>query len=273
MNQRKKTFMIISLIQPVVGDQKEDNLAQIQNLIEKAICDKTDMIVLPELWNTPFINEEILIHQDEWDYFIPALCALAREHNVWIIAGTLPRREQENLYNSCAVINNHGKIIEIADKTHLLEVHTHKNTYREGDVFTPGSKLKAIQTPWGKIGILICLDNRFPETARYLAKDCIMIAAPCGFNDKVGPVHWRALFKTRAMENEVFYCAVNPAKASYSTYSSYGHSLIAGPDGKVIAQMDEKPGVMSVEIDPDQVTKIRTRSPFWDLRRPDLYSK
>ncbi|MGM9961368.1 MAG: nitrilase-related carbon-nitrogen hydrolase [Allobaculum sp.] len=264
--------MIVSLLQPVVSDTPSENLKQVCDMIcHTANLDHTDLVILPELWNTPFINEDILKHQDEWEYYIPALRILARFFSIWIIAGTLPRKDEEQLYNSCAIINDQGEIVETADKTHLLEVHTRKNTYRESDVFTPGDVLKTIQTPWGRIGILICFDNRFPETARAIAHDCFMIAAPCGFNDKVGPLHWDALFKTRSMENEVFYCAVNPARAEYSTYSSYGHSLITGPDGRILKQLDDKPGILTLEIDPDQVEKIRTRSPFWNLRRPELY--
>lgn len=264
--------MIVSLIQPIVSAMPAENLEQVCSLIRGAAnVDHADMVVLPELWNTPFINADILKHQDEWPYYIPPLQVLARSLSIWIIAGTLPRKDGENLYNSCAIINDQGEIVEIADKTHLLQVRTKKNAYRESAVFTPGDQLKTIHTPWGKIGVLICFDNRFPETARSIAQDCFMIVAPCGFNDKVGPLHWDALFKTRSMENEVFYCAVNPARAEYSTYSSYGHSLITGPDGRILKQLDDKPGILTLEIDPDQVEKIRTRSPFWNLRRPELY--
>lgn len=265
--------MIVSLLQPIVSDSKQKNLEQVLALIDlAALHDHTDLVVLPELWNTPFINKEILKHQDEWDDYIQPLQQAAKSLSIWIIAGTLPRKENDLLYNSCAVIDANGEIVGIADKTHLLEVHTTNHTYDEKDVFTDGNQFKSFLTPWGKIGILICMDNRFPEAARTIAQDCFMIAAPCGFNDKVGPIHWDALFKTRAMENQIFYLAANPAKQNYATYTSYGHSLVVGPDGKIVDQLDENPGVLSVEIDPKQVDQIRKRTPYWDLRRKDLYS-
>lgn len=264
--------MIVSLLQPLVLDSKQKILEQVLSLIElAALRDHTDLVVLPELWNTPFINAEILKHQDEWDDYIHPLQQIAKSFSIWIVAGTLPRQEEGKLYNSCATINSDGEIVSIADKTHLLEVHTSKHTYYEKDVFTPGNQLKTFLTPWGRIGILICMDNRFPEAARTIAKDCFMIVAPCGFNDKVGPIHWNPLFQARAMENQVFYLATNPAKKSYATYTSYGHSLVVGPDGKILDQLDEKPGLLTIEIDPKQVDQIRKRTPYWDLRRTDLY--
>lgn len=266
--------MIVSLLQPIVYNSPQKNLSQALSLIQLAAKrDHADLVILPELWNTPFINEEILKHQDEWDDYIHPLQEIAKSLSIWLVAGTLPRKENEKLYNSCAIINSDGQIVEIADKTHLLEVHTSKNSYYEKDVFAPGKQLKSFLTPWGRIGILICFDNRFPETARAIAQDCFMIVAPCGFNDKVGHIHWDSLFKTRAMENEVFYCALNPAKETYDTYSSYGHSFAIGPDGKIIDQLTQEPGILTIEIDPKQVDIIRARSPFWNLRRKDLYVK
>lgn len=264
--------MIVSLLQPIVFHSKQKNLEQVLSLIELAAKrDHADLVVLPELWNTPFINEEILKHQNEWNDLIPPLQHIAKSLGIWIVSGTLPRQEEGKLFNSCAVINADGDIVEIADKTHLLEVHTSKNTYDESDVFSPGNQFKTFLTPWGKIGILICMDNRFPEAARMIAKDCFMIVAPCGFNDKVGPIHWNALFQTRAMENQVFYLATNPAKESYATYTSYGHSLAVEPNGKILDQLDENFGLLTIEIDPKQVDTIRKRTPYWDLRRTDLY--
>ncbi len=98
-----------------------------------------------------------------------------------------------------------------------------------------------------------------------------MIVAPCGFKDKVGPIHWNPFFQTRGMENQVLYLATNPAKKTYATYTRYEHSLVVGQDGKILDQLDEKQGLLTIEIDPKQVEQIRKRTPYWELRRTDFY--
>ncbi|WP_323090350.1 nitrilase-related carbon-nitrogen hydrolase [Allobaculum sp. JKK-2023] len=263
--------MIVGLIQPLVGEQKEENLNQILVQIESAVVEgQANLVILPELWNTPFINEKILEHQDEWSFMMDALCQRAKELGVWIVAGSLPCKKNGHLYNACAIIDANGKIAATPSKTHLLEVHTSKHTYRERDVFTPGDSLCKIKTPWGYLGVLICYDNRFCENYRLIAKDCFLIAAVCGFNEQVGKKHWKPLFQTRAMENQVFICAVNPAQADYGSYTSYGHSMVVSPDGQVMAELGSEPGNLIVNIDPQQVEKIRFRSPLWKIRRLDL---
>lgn len=264
--------MKLAIVQNEVSENKAENLEQVLALIEKAASQKADLILLPELWNTPFINSSIQNHADEWDDLIPPLQEAARKHGLWILAGSLPRKDGNRLYNSCAVINDKGEIIAIADKTHLLEVHTTKHAYYESGVFTPGKALCKVDSPWGKIAVLICYDNRFPEAARTLCSDCFLLAAPCGFNEKVGQKHWQPLFQTRAMENQVFAAAANPAGKDYGSYKSYGHSQIVDPDGVLLGQLDEKCGLLLADLDPSKVQRIRQRSPFWKIRRTDLYS-
>ncbi|MBF0580348.1 carbon-nitrogen hydrolase family protein [Erysipelotrichaceae bacterium RD49] len=263
--------MIIGLIQPLVGDKKEENLQQVLIQLESAATEgNADLLILPELWNTPFINRKILEHQDEWDFMLEALQKEAKRLNIWIVAGSLPYQNEGKLYNACAIINSNGEVAAITAKTHLLEVHTAKHSYYEKDVFTSGNSLCKVATPWGNLGVLICYDNRFCETYRLIAQDCFLIAAVCGFNEQVGQKHWKPLFQTRAMENQVFIAAVNPAKADYGSYTSYGHSMIVSPDGQVLAQLGSEPGNLIYEIDPEEVARIRKRSPFWKIRRTDL---
>ncbi len=128
--------MIIGLIQPLVGDKKEENLQQVLIQLESAATEgNADLLILPELWNTPFINRKILEHQDEWDFMLEALQKEAKRLNIWIVAGSLPYQNEGKLYNACAIINSNGEVAAITAKTHLLEVHTAKHSYYEKDVF------------------------------------------------------------------------------------------------------------------------------------------
>lgn len=264
--------MKISLLQTFVDSDANKNLVSVLKGIQEAANQQSDLVVLAELWSTPFDLLEIQAHQHDWQLLVPALQKAAKEYGIWIVGGTLPRLEKEKLYNSCPVINQKGELIEIVDKCHLLEVHTSKHTFKESDVFCPGQRLKTVKTPWGELAILICYDNRFPEAARLLCEKATLLIAPCGFNRAIAPLQFKPLFQTRAIENEVFVVALNPAYAKYKQYESHGHSLLINPAGHILGELSEKPSLYTAEIDLEEVNRIRTRSPFWSLRRLDIYS-
>jgi predicted amidohydrolase len=264
--------MKAAMIQNLVTDDLQQNLAQTLDLLGQAAKAGADIAVLCELWNTPFINSTILKHAGDYQTIVPALQRAAKEHGMWIFAGTIPVEEEGNLYNRCLVFNDKGEIAAYADKLHLLEVHTAKSDYKEADVFTPGKKITSFDTPWGKAGILICYDTRFCEAARLLGQEVSFLIAPCGFNARTGEKHFRPLMQTRAMENEIFVIAVNPQKADYKTYSSWAHSVAVSPDGVILHEMAENEPLALVDIDTAEIEKVRARAPFWKLRRTDLYT-
>lgn len=263
--------MTIAMIQISVTQSIMENLASVLLGLDQA--KEADLAVLPELWNTPFDNRSILAHSHEWEILISALQKKAREHGLWIVSGSLPCFENGQLYNRAAIINPEGKIIAHADKLHLLEVHTRHHHYKEADVFTGGNTLCTFDSPWGKIAVCICMDVRFPELCRLLCEDCFLLVVCAGFNAAVGTKHWLPLLQARAIENQVFVCGVNPAPCHYDGYDSYGHSCLISPDGQVLGMMDQNGhSVRTMAIQPDLVDSIRTRSPYWSLRRQDLYS-
>lgn len=267
-----KEKMKISLLQTIVDYDGNKNLANVLKGIHEAAQNGSDLVVLAELWSVPFELLEIQNHQRDWDLFVPSLQRIAKKYGIWIIGGTLPRLVNNRLYNSCPIINREGELVQVVDKCHLLEVYTSHHNFKESDVFYPGQALSTINTPWGKIAILICYDNRFPEAVRLLCEKAIMLIAPCGFNQAIGSLQFKPLFQAHAIENEVFLVAVNPAYAKYNHYESYGHSLLISPDGKILCELSDKPELCTIEIHLEEVDRIRTRSPFWSLRRLDLYS-
>lgn len=263
--------MKIAMIQPAVTEDTRENLKQVLQSLHEVSEQNADLAVLPELWNVPFINRKIREHSQDGIFLLQALQKAAVRENLWIVGGTFCWPESKKVYNRCFVIDPEGKIAASADKCHLLEVHTSRTTYRESDVFSAGESLCRFDTPWGQAGICICYDLRFPEMARLLSENSIFLFAPAGFNEQVGKKHWKNLICTRAMENEVFVVAVNPQAKDYGSYSSYGHSIVADPDGQIVCEMAPDQPYAIVEIDPGMVEKIRSRSPYWNLRRQDLY--
>ncbi|MCF0258337.1 MAG: hypothetical protein HUJ54_00620 [Erysipelotrichaceae bacterium] len=265
--------MRIGMIQIRVTNALKENVKQALDSIAKCAEQQADLCILPELWNTPFINSEIIRHDDEWEQIIPLLQEACQKHQVWLAAGTMPCRDASGrLYNRCAMISDRGEIVRTCDKLHLLEVHTSKSTYRESDVFACGQELVQIDLPWTKAGVLICFDIRFPEAARLVCRNARLLIVCAAFNEQVGKKHWKNLLCTRAMENEVFVAGVNPAEKDYQTYRSYGHSMICSPDGQTVYEMGPDEPWAVVEIDLQEADRIRKRSPFWKLRRTDLYS-
>lgn len=285
--------MKIGMIQVRVSQDPEDNLRQALEGIERCAKQKAELIVLPELWNTPFDNASIRNHISDSQQQLAALQEQAKRFGVYVLAGTLPwPMESGKARNRAWLIAPDGSLQDYADKNHLLEVHTRKNVYKESDVFDPGDRLAAMQLDLNKepakdenhapksqkpkdcvsAGVCICYDIRFPEQARLLSENASLLLVPAGFNERVGEKHWKPLLQTRAMENQVYVIGVNPAACAYDNYTSYGHSMIVDPDGLIVSEMEPEAFFEVCDIDLNKVHAVRDRQPFWKLRRKDLYA-
>jgi predicted amidohydrolase len=264
--------MKLTLIQNSLSENIENNIEHVKDML-LSLKDPGDLILLPELFDVPYENEKI--KEAAW-YDQKALAMLqecARKKKAWILGGSLPFRDHGQIFNRAFLIEEKGNIQASYDKMHLMEVHTTKSDYAECDVFSPGSSFCIQDTPFGRIGILICYDIRFCEPARILASQGVkLLLVPAAFNTRAGKKHWQMLLTCRAMENEIFVAGCNPANYKYGSYQSYGHSLIAGPDGDVLGQLDEKEGILQLEIDLGDIEKVRKRAPYWKVRREDLYA-
>lgn len=270
--------MKIALLQMEITDDLAKNLEAMKQAVREAANLKADLAVLPELWNSPFINERILAHAEEGPVLLAALQKEAAENGIWLIGGSFPFREEDSerseevrLYNRSFVITPSGQVLTWTDKMHLLEVHAKRHAYREADVFSKGSSFGRFETPWGPAALCICFDIRFPELARILCEDAEILLVPAGFNEAVGKKHWKSLLCARAIENEVFVAGVNGAAADYGTYRSYGHSMVVSPDGEILLELGSGSETGVADLDLSAAKKIRERSPFWQLRRTDLY--
>lgn len=270
----KEHFMKLGLIQIRVAEKLGDNLMQLEEGLKGCVEEHVDLVILPELWNTPFRNACIQEHYTDFQVLIPSLKLLAKRCHVWLVAGTLPvpDKASDQYTNCCLIINSEGEVVKAAAKLHLLEVNNSRHSYKESEVFHAGDEPCLVKTPWGVMGVEICFDLRFPELSRILSQSSFLLAVPAGFNAAVGQKHWKPLIQSRAIENEIFVAGVNPQAADYGTYSSYGHSMVCSPDGEILLEMKPDQLYATVEIDTHEVERIRKRSPFWKLRRTDLYS-
>ncbi|AET66457.1 putative amidohydrolase [Desulfosporosinus orientis DSM 765] len=265
----------IALCQMLVTANKQENLDQAALMLEKAARDGAQLAVLPEMFNCPY---DIHCFRD-YAETIPSgettvrLAELAQAHKLFLVGGSIPELAGELLYNTCVVFNPRGEIIVKHQKVHLFDVCVKNGIkFTESEVLAPGNSATIFETPWGKFGVEICYDIRFPELTRKMAKNgANVVFVPAAFNMTTGPAHWELLFCSRALDNQIFMLGGSPARDSQSSYVAYGHSLAVDPWGQVMAQLDEKPGILLVDLDLAQINETREAIPVWRQRREDLY--
>ena len=156
---------------------------------------------------------------------------------------------------------------------HLFDIDIPgKIKFKESDSLTPGSDVTVFDSPWGKIGVGICYDLRFPEFATIMRqKGCKLLIYPGAFNMTTGPLHWQLLQRARAVDNQVYVVTCSPARHKSSGYVAFGHSHVITPMGEVIGDAGEGDNVIVVDIDMEQVESMRQGIPCWTQKRPDLY--
>lgn len=269
------TAIRIALCQMNVVDNKEENLNKANLMIAESVNENADFIVLPEMFNCPYSNDKFIEYceKEKDSPTLTRISALAREHEVYILAGSIPEKEKEKLFNTSYLFDKDGNIIAKHRKMHLFDIDVKDRiTFKESDVLTAGNDFTIADTEFGKIGIGICYDIRFPELARIMVENgALILFYPGAFNMTTGPAHWELLFKSRALDNQVYCVGVAPALNEDASYHSFGHSIITNPWGDIIAEADTKEELIIGEIDLSEIKKIREELPLLKNKRRDLY--
>ncbi|SEK89029.1 Predicted amidohydrolase [Methanobrevibacter gottschalkii] len=269
------TKIKLALCQMNVVDNKKENIKRAHSMIKESVSKNVDFIILPEMFNCPYSNDKF-IEYGEKENNSPTLneiSELAKTNKVYILAGSIPEREENKLYNTSYLFDKQGNVIAKHRKMHLFDIDVKgKVTFKESDVLTAGNKVTVAETEFGKIGIGICYDIRFPELARIMVENgALILVYPGAFNMTTGSSHWELLFRSRAIDNQAFCIGVAPALNKNASYHSYGHSIIVNPWGKVIAQASEKESLIISEIDLNEIKKIREELPLIKNKRNDIY--
>jgi len=265
----------VAMIQMRVDEDKNKNLETAGEYIRKVSKEGVYMAVLPEMFNCPYKADNFPVYAEEEDgETIKFLSKIARESGIYLVAGSIPEREGDKVYNTSFVFNRNGNIIGKHRKMHLFDIDVEGGQYfKESDTLSPGDSLNVFETEFGKFGLCICYDFRFPEVGRILVeKGAVAIVVPAAFNMTTGPAHWEIMFRSRALDNQVYTIGVAPARDVNSPYISYGNSIAVSPWGNVIERMDEKEGYRIVDLDLDYVMKVREELPLLKHRRKDIYS-
>jgi predicted amidohydrolase len=202
---------------------------------------------------------------------IPFFRQLAEELNIWLLIGSLAIKvTPTKTANRSYLFSPRGEQVATYDKIHLFDVNLPSGeTYRESNTVAPGDKVVTADLPWGRLGLTICYDLRFPHLYRALAKAGVhFISVPAAFTKTTGEAHWHILMRARAIETGAFIIAPAQGGRHANGRETYGHSLIVAPWGEILAEGGVDPGVIVAEIDPAQVESVRARIPSLQHDRP-----
>jgi omega-amidase len=290
----------IALCQMNVVDDKEKNVKKAIEMIEKAKKDNdVDLAILPEMFNCPYENEKFIEYAEFKDdsYTLKAIANTAKSNDIYVLAGSIPEKsieyetkienffkkeeeydskiDSEHIYNTSFLFDNHGEMLGYHRKMHLFDIDVKDKIYfKESDTLSPGNKVTVIDTKSkiGKLGIGICYDIRFPELSRLMAiEGADILIFPGAFNLTTGPAHWEMLFRTRALDNQVFTIGVSPALDEKANYNAYGHSIVVNPWGEILVEGEDAEELIIAEINLDEITTVREELPLIKNRRTDLY--
>lgn len=264
----------LAMIQMAVTENKRKNIETAQTMLRQAADRGAQMAVLPEMFCCPYHTKSFPVYAEpEGGNTWQVMSDAARENGLYLVAGSMPETDQGRCYNTSYVFGPDGKQIGKHRKMHLFDIDIEGGQYfQESDTLTPGEQVTVFDTPFGKMGVAICYDFRFPELARLMVLDgARILIVPAAFNMTTGPRHWQLMFRSRAVDNQAFTIGVAPARNPRASYVSYAHSIAVSPWGHVLKQMDINPGMEIVELNLRDVIEIRAQLPLLKHRRTDLY--
>ncbi len=264
----------IGICQMNITDSKERNLLKAEEMIRIAAKGKSQIIVLPEMFNCPYETEAFPKYAEEYPgKTAQLLSSLSQELGVYIFGGSIPELDNGEVYNTSFIFNKNGDLIGKHRKIHLFDIDIEEGIkFKESDTLGRGNSITVVDTEYGSIGVAICYDMRFPELMRLMVlKGAKVIIVPAAFNMTTGPAHWDLTLRARAIDNQVYYVAASPARNLEASYHAYGHSALVNPWGEIISQADETEMVLYGEVDLDYLENIRNQLPLLAHRRTDLY--
>ncbi|XP_006849615.2 omega-amidase, chloroplastic isoform X1 [Amborella trichopoda] len=269
----------IALCQLSVTADKVRNIAHARKAIEEAAGKGAKLVVLPEIWNSPYSNESFPVYAEDIDAGGDAspstlmLSEAAYRLGITIVGGSIPERCGDQLYNTSCVFGADGKLKAKHRKIHLFDIDIPgKITFQESKTLAAGTTPTIVDTDVGRIGIGICYDIRFQELAMiYAARGAHLLCYPGAFNMTTGPLHWELLQRARAVDNQIYVATCSPARDAGAGYTAWGHSTLVSPYGELIATTEHEEAIVVGEIDYSLIDQIRMGLPLQKQRRGDLY--
>jgi len=256
------------------GNDLAANLRAAETAIRSAAASGAQLIMLPEYAAMMDGSGRVMRENSPAEDGHPALDrfrVLARETKAWLLVGSLTIKvDDERMVNRSYLLSVTGEIAARYDKIHMFDCTLPSGkVIRESSAYRPGEAAVIAPTPWGPLGMTICYDLRFPQLYRALAQaGALFLAVPSSFQRETGVAHWHALLRARAIENLSYVFAPAMCGEHPGNRTTYGHSLIIDPWGKVLAELGDEPGIALADIDVERVAKVRGMLPSIEHDRP-----
>jgi len=257
----------VGLIQMRSGRTPRANADAAVKLIGEAKAAGADYVQTPEMTNIMEVKREAMfaaLAPEEQDPTLAAFRETARTHRLWLHVGSLALKvSPDKAVNRSFLIDPHGEITARYDKIHMFDVDlAGGESYRESRSYRPGEVAISADLPWGRLGLTICYDLRFPALYRALAEaGASFLAIPSAFTRQTGEAHWHVLMRARAIENTCYVLAAAQGGRHENGRETFGHSLVVDPWGRIVAEGGEEPCVVMAEIAPADIVTARTRIP------------
>lgn len=262
--------MRVALVQLNASDQPRENLPKTVLAVHAGASQGADLVATPEVTNLVTASrshQEAVLQTEAEDRTLAALREAAASAGVWLLIGSLALKEDGAFVNRSFLINAGGGIVARYDKIHMFDVHLASGErYAESAAYRAGETAVVADTPWGRLGLTICYDLRFPALYRHLAEaGARVLTVPSAFTEATGRAHWEVLLRARAIETGC--CVIAPAQtgthkaAEGRARQTWGHSLAVSPWGTVLADGGEAPGVTMAELPLNEVETARRQIP------------
>jgi len=274
MAQASGSVFRVACVQMTSSREMDSNIRTASALIREAHDAGADLVATPEMTSLieprarPLLDK---VYREPEDPALAAFRALAESLKLWLLIGSLPIAVEDGMVaNRSFLIDASGAIVARYDKIHMFDVDLPDGqTYLESKSYRPGSRAVVAPTPWGKLGLTVCYDVRFPHLYRALAQaGASMLSVPAAFTQYTGEAHWHVLLRARAIECGAFVIAPAQTGRHDSGRHTFGHSLIVDPWGRVLADGGTAPGVVLATIDLAQVEATRRKVPSLRHDRP-----
>ena len=265
----------VEAIQMASGPNVKANLAEAEKLIKIAVQQQAELIVLPENFAIMGTSETDKVKIAETfgtgllqDY----LRDQAINNNIWLVGGTIPilSKESGRVFAACLLYNPQGEVVTRYDKIHLFDVtiEATNESYTESETLTPGNQIVVVDTPFGRLGLAVCYDLRFPELFRAMVEQNMEICAlPSAFTSLTGKVHWESLLRARSIENLSFIIAADQGGYHVGGRETHGDSMIVDPWGLVLNRLPHGTGVVVANIDIEKLEHTRKMFPALKHKR------
>lgn len=261
----------VAAIQMISSPDVDQNMATARRLVSEAAATGAKLVVLPEYWPIMGMTDADKVGRAEQPGHGPiqqCMMEAARAHGIWLIGGTLPlvSPDAAKVMNTTLVFDPQGKPVSRYDKIHLFGFTSGKESYDEARTIVPGDAVVLFDAPFGRVGLAVCYDLRFPELFRAMG-DCMLMVVTAAFTHTTGLAHWEVLLRARAIENQCYVLASAQGGTHPNGRRTFGHSMLIDPWGEVKAVLPEGEGVVSGAIDPQFLARVRESLPALKHRK------